>query len=144
MCTSEHNSAGTLTSSRCERIVAASSVNGAPACGFLEGLTAAQRTRDGSSGLASVGAVSGARVSGGVVHKMPSDLRTALVANPTALGAWNDITPLARNEFICWVEDAKQATTRERRIRRTQEELEEGRRRPCCWPGCTHRERTGS
>jgi Bacteriocin-protection, YdeI or OmpD-Associated len=50
-----------------------------------------------------------------------------------------DITPLARNEFICWVEDAKQGSTRERRIRRTQEELEEGQRRPCCWPGCRHR-----
>ena len=63
---------------------------------------------------------------------------------PTALDAWKDITPLARNEFICWVEDAKQEKTRERRIRRTQEELEEGQRRPCCWPGCKHRERTGS
>lgn len=87
--------------------------------------------------------VSGQRVPGGVVHKLPADLRTALIANATALDAWKDITPLARNEFICWVEDAKQATTRERRIRRTQEELEEGQRRPCCWPGCKHRERTG-
>ena len=62
----------------------------------------------------------------------------------TALDAWKDITPLARNEFICWVEDAKQEMTRERRIRRTQEELEDGQRRPCCWPGCKHRERTGT
>ncbi len=88
--------------------------------------------------------VSRQRVPGGVVHKLPDDLRKALVANPAALAAWNDITPLARNEFICWVEDAKQAKTRERRIRRTQEELEEGMRRPCCWPGCSHRERTGA
>lgn len=79
----------------------------------------------------------------GTVHDLPEDLRESLVANPVARGAWNDITPLARNEFICWVEDAKQAKTRERRIRRTQEELEEGKRRPCCWPGCAHRERTG-
>jgi uncharacterized protein YdeI (YjbR/CyaY-like superfamily) len=76
-----------------------------------------------------------------VVHPMPADLRTALIANVSALAAWNDITPLARNEFICWVEDAKKAATRERRIRRTQEELEEGLRRPCCWPGCKHRGR---
>ena len=87
--------------------------------------------------------VSSQRVPGGVVHKLPADLREALIANTTALDAWKDITPLARNEFICWVEDAKQETTRERRIRRTQEELEEGQRRPCCWPGCKHRERTG-
>jgi uncharacterized protein YdeI (YjbR/CyaY-like superfamily) len=78
-------------------------------------------------------------VPGGVVHELPADLRKALLANETALAAWTDITPLARNEFICWVEDAKQAATRARRIRRTQEELEEGKRRPCCWPGCKHR-----
>ena len=75
---------------------------------------------------------------GGVVHKLPVDVREALIANATALDAWKDITPLARSEFICWVEDAKQATTRERRIPRTQ-----GQRRPCCRPGCKHGERTG-
>jgi uncharacterized protein YdeI (YjbR/CyaY-like superfamily) len=87
--------------------------------------------------------MSSQRVPGGVVHKLPADLGATLVANPAALHAWNDITPLARNEFICWVEDAKQEKTRERRIRRTREELEEGQRRPCCWAGCAHRERTG-
>ena len=87
--------------------------------------------------------MSGVRLSGGVVHKLPADLREALLGSATALAACKDITPLARNEFICWVEDAKQAKTRERRIRRTVEELEEGQRRPCCWPGCAHRERTG-
>ncbi|MDM3895257.1 YdeI/OmpD-associated family protein [Mycobacterium intracellulare] len=87
--------------------------------------------------------MSARRVPGGVVHKLPADLRESLLANPTALAAWNDITSLARNEFICWVEDAKQEATRARRIRRTEEELEEGKRRPCCWPGCKHRERTG-
>ncbi|MGH3956850.1 YdeI/OmpD-associated family protein [Mycobacteroides salmoniphilum] len=87
--------------------------------------------------------MSGPKVAGGVVHALPADLRTALIDNPTVLALWQDITPLGRNEFICWVEDAKQTATRERRIRRTQEELEEGKRRPCCWPGCKHRERTG-
>jgi uncharacterized protein YdeI (YjbR/CyaY-like superfamily) len=80
---------------------------------------------------------------GGVVHELPDDLRKALTAELDVLRAWHDITPLARNEFICWVDDAKQAKTRERRIRRTQEELAEGQRRPCCWPGCSHRERDG-
>ncbi|MGH3528199.1 MAG: YdeI/OmpD-associated family protein [Pseudonocardiaceae bacterium] len=87
--------------------------------------------------------MSSQRAPGGVVHKLPADLRNALTANAPALAAWKDITPLARNEFICWVEDARQEMTRARRIRRTQEELEEGQRRPCCWPGCKHRERTG-
>ena len=87
--------------------------------------------------------VSRQQLPGGVVHRLPADLREALTASSAALDAWKDITPLARNEFICWVEDAKQQATRERRIRRTQEELEEGQRRPCCWPGCEHRERNG-
>ncbi|WP_026197113.1 YdeI/OmpD-associated family protein [Sciscionella marina] len=88
--------------------------------------------------------MSSTRVAGGVVHELPADLCQALLADAVALDAWADITPLARNEFICWVEDAKQEATRERRIRRTREELAEGKRRPCCWPGCKHRERTGS
>jgi len=67
--------------------------------------------------------MSDARVPGGVVHELPADLRDALLSNTTAYAAWTDITPLARNEFICWVEDAKQPATRQRRIRRTQEEL---------------------
>ncbi|HQF02520.1 MAG TPA: YdeI/OmpD-associated family protein [Phycicoccus sp.] len=83
-------------------------------------------------------------IPGGTVHKLPTHLRTELNSATGALAAWRDITPLARNEFICWVEDAKQDKTRERRIRRTREELEEGQRRPCCWPGCSHRERTGA
>lgn len=80
---------------------------------------------------------------GGVVHPLPEDLARALRASATAQAAWLDITPLARNEFICWAEDAKQLKTRERRIRRTVEELNDGMRRPCCWPGCAHRERNG-
>ena len=80
---------------------------------------------------------------GGVVHELPQDLESALVTDQDILRMWCDITPLARNEFICWVEDAKQENTRLRRIRRTIEELEEGKRRPCCWPGCVHRVRTG-
>src|SRR4249919_4947 len=99
-----------------------------------------QRPRARANGLSNDGyhaSVSSQRVPAGVVHKLPADLRGALIANGTALDAWKDITPLARNEFICWVENAKQVKTRERRIRRTREELEEGQRRPCCWAGCT-------
>lgn len=76
-------------------------------------------------------------------NKVPADLRKALIANPQALLAWKDITPLARNEWICWVESAKLIATRERRIKRAYTELAEGKRRPCCWPGCIHREKNG-
>lgn len=78
-------------------------------------------------------------LSGGVVHNVPADLRETVTATSGARDAWEDITPLARNEFICWTEDAKKPETRTRRIRRTNEELIEGKRRPCCWPGCSHR-----
>jgi hypothetical protein len=76
---------------------------------------------------------------GGTVHELPADLSKALMADASVLALWQDITPLARNEFVCWVENAKQIQTRERRIKRTCEELLEGNRRPCCWIGCIHR-----
>jgi uncharacterized protein YdeI (YjbR/CyaY-like superfamily) len=75
----------------------------------------------------------------GAVHKMPTDLRKTLTADPKALTAWKDITPLARNEWICWIESAKKPETRNRRIERAHTELIDGKRRPCCWPGCPHR-----
>ena len=75
----------------------------------------------------------------GTVHHAGADLETAIRADPALLAIWQGLTPLGRNEFICWVEDAKQPATRARRIRRTGEELVEGKRRPCCWPGCIHR-----
>lgn len=78
-------------------------------------------------------------ISGGTVHKMPADLRKALLADMKVTTLWEDITPLARNEFVCWVENAKQIETRTRRIKRTCQELLEGKRRPCCWVGCIHR-----
>lgn len=76
----------------------------------------------------------------GTVHDdLPDDVRKVLLASDAALQAWNSITPLARNEWLCWVEDAKQLATRTRRIQRLQTELAEGKRRPCCWIGCVHR-----
>lgn len=78
-------------------------------------------------------------IKGGVVHKMPVDLRNLLISDTVVLAAWEDITPLARNEWICWIESAKKSETRSHRIERTRIELIEGNRRPCCWPGCNHR-----
>ena len=74
-----------------------------------------------------------------MLHPLPSDLKSALSKNKIALSVWGDITPLARNEFICWVISPKKMETRAHRIKRTIEELNEGKRRPCCWAGCTHR-----
>ncbi|AJP72762.1 YdeI/OmpD-associated family protein [Sphingomonas hengshuiensis] len=75
----------------------------------------------------------------GTVHEAGDDLQAALRADLGILALWTALTPLGRNEFICWVEDARQPATRARRIARTCEELLEGKRRPCCWPGCIHR-----
>jgi hypothetical protein len=75
----------------------------------------------------------------GTVHQAQDDLRGAVEDDPTLFDLWQKLTPLGRNEFICWVEDAKQAATRARRIQRTGEELLEGKKRPCCWAGCIHR-----
>ena len=75
----------------------------------------------------------------GTVHQAQDDMRAAISADPDLFALWQKLTPLGRNEFICWVDDAKQAATRARRIKRTGEELLEGKKRPCCWAGCIHR-----
>lgn len=76
----------------------------------------------------------------GAAHEMPADLEKALLANPKALAAWQDkITPIARNEWICWTVTVKQQKTRDEHVKRAIEELAEGQRRPCCWIGCIHR-----
>ena len=79
------------------------------------------------------------KLADGTVHKMPADLQKAILGTPAALAAWEDITPLARNEWICLVTSAKQDETRTRRIERTRSQLSQGKRRPCCWAGCIHR-----
>jgi len=78
-------------------------------------------------------------ISGGVVHELPTDLREALTADPKALALWETLTPLARNEWICWVTFFKKDETRKEHVKRTVSELKEGMRRPCCWIGCIHR-----
>jgi hypothetical protein len=75
----------------------------------------------------------------GTVHEAQQDLRGAITSDAAILELWQKLTPLGRNEFICWVDDAKQAATRARRIERTRQELLEGKKRPCCWAGCIHR-----
>ena len=79
------------------------------------------------------------QISGGVAHKMPADLRQALLSNKVALERWESLTPLARNEWICWTTFVKQAATRKNHVERVVSELMDGKRRPCCWLGCTHR-----
>ncbi len=78
-------------------------------------------------------------IAGGTVHPLPLDLRHALASDAKALAAWEDITPLARNEWICWTISVKQEETRKDHVKRVVSELKEGMRRPCCWIGCTHR-----
>ncbi len=78
-------------------------------------------------------------ISGGVVHRLPADLHEALASDSKAMKLWESLTPLARNEWICWVTFVKQDKTRKEHIQRTTRELKEGMRRPCCWLGCIHR-----
>ena len=79
------------------------------------------------------------QISGGVVHELPQDLRDTLSSNPKALQAWESLTPLARNEWICWTTFVKKEETRKEHVERVRSELKEGMRRPCCWIGCIHR-----
>lgn len=80
-----------------------------------------------------------AKIATGVVHTVPADIKKMLQANDDVLELWNGLTPLARNEWICWTTIVKQPETRADHIRQISERLRDGERRPCCWPGCPHR-----
>ena len=65
--------------------------------------------------------------------KVPADLRKGLAAAPKSKAQWNDLTPIARRDFISWIDSAKQLETRRRRIERACSMLAAGKRRPCCY-----------
>jgi uncharacterized protein YdeI (YjbR/CyaY-like superfamily) len=83
--------------------------------------------------------MTGKEIASGVAHSVPEDLGQALGSSPDVLAAWNSLTPLARNEWICWVISVKKPETRAKHIERACDDLAKGKRRPCCWPGCPHR-----
>lgn len=79
------------------------------------------------------------RIATGVAHAVPVDLRRALVSSEKVIEAWNNLTPLGRNEWICWTISVKKPETRQKHIERLCADIIKGKRRPCCWPGCPHR-----
>ncbi len=81
-------------------------------------------------------------IAGGTVHKMPADFKKTILSDKKVLALWQDITPLARNEWICWVISGAKAETRVRRIAVGLDKMRKGMRRPCCWAGCPHRVRS--
>ena len=74
-----------------------------------------------------------------VVHVLPLDFEIAINNNEFVHNVWSEISPLARNEWICWVTSAKKAETRAKRISVGLDKMHKGMRRPCCWAGCPHR-----
>lgn len=79
------------------------------------------------------------KVSSGVVHDLSQEMKKSILADQEVHTKWESLTPLARNEYICWVTSAKKQETQEKRIKWMCEDLKKGKRRPCCWPGCPHR-----
>lgn len=79
------------------------------------------------------------KVLSGTVHALPADFKQAIISSPKVYKLWEDITPLARNEWICWVTSGKLAETRDIRIKKAISKMSGGMRRPCCWSGCIHR-----
>jgi uncharacterized protein YdeI (YjbR/CyaY-like superfamily) len=76
------------------------------------------------------------------LHEMPADLEKVLRGNPDVKSKWDTLTPLTRNEWICWVTIVKKPETRKEHLVRLSEDLRAGERRPCCWPGCPHRRKS--
>ena len=72
-------------------------------------------------------------------HRTPPELKAMLDDDDALAEKWQALTPLARNEWSCWTISAYQEATRDKRRARLHEEVLDGKKRPCCWPGCPHR-----
>jgi uncharacterized protein YdeI (YjbR/CyaY-like superfamily) len=79
------------------------------------------------------------KIASGTVHEIPEKFVVLFKSSETLLDLWENLTPLGRNEWICWVTSGKKEATKVKRMDRMVEELLEGKKRPCCWPGCPHR-----
>ncbi len=79
------------------------------------------------------------KIAGGILHELPDDMQKALAPDDAVVEKWNKLTPIQRNEWICWVTIVKKAETRTSHIERMIGDLRDGKRQPCCWPGCPHR-----
>ena len=65
---------------------------------------------------------------------VPADLKRALAAAPPAIRMlWSEITPMARWEWVRWVNETKNPDTRKRRVDVTISKMQSGKRRPCCF-----------
>lgn len=73
------------------------------------------------------------------LHEIPDDLKDTLNSHLDVLEKWNNLTDLARNEWICWITIVKKEETRHEHIQRLCSDLLKWKKRPCCWPGCPHR-----
>lgn len=79
------------------------------------------------------------KIAHGSVHQIPKDMKEVFVASKKLYEIWNNLTPIARNEWICWTISVKKQETREKHINIMCENLAKGKKRPCCWAGCSHR-----
>lgn len=79
------------------------------------------------------------KVTGTAHHMVPQYMKEFLGARDALLLAWNENTMLARNEWVCYVTEAKKEETRAKRLEKMKVYLLSGRKRPCCFAGCPHR-----
>ncbi len=75
----------------------------------------------------------------GILHELTPDIEKVLKEDAELLQRWNSLTPIQRNEWICWITIVKKEETRGAHIQQMMEQLKQGDRQPCCWPGCPHR-----
>ena len=80
----------------------------------------------------------------GIYHKLTQEIKEKLKKDINITIYWNSLTAIQRNEWICWIISAKKLETRLKRMERMIEELKTGKKQPCCWAGCPHRNSNNS
>lgn len=68
--------------------------------------------------------------------EIPAELSAALKKNKTAQKAWNDFSPSCQREYAEWINEAKRAETKEKRIAQAVEWIAEGKQRNWKYQNC--------
>lgn len=72
-------------------------------------------------------------------HELPKTVLAVLKKDTALVEIWNGLTEIQRNEWACFATTGAKPETREKHVKRMVSDMKDGKKTPCCWPGCPHR-----
>ena len=72
-------------------------------------------------------------------HNVPKTILLILKEDNVLSKLWNELTEIQRNEWVCYATTGVKPDTINKHVKRMISDIKDGKKNPCCWPGCPHR-----